>query len=78
MIYLFTTPSCPYCPKAKKLLEENAFRFESIDASKPVGLGMARRFEIQQVPSMLVTDKEGNKTQLFSGIDPIQNYIQSL
>ena len=77
MIYLFTTPSCPYCPQAKKLLEEKAYRFESIDASKPVGLSMAKRFQISQVPSLLITDSEGNKTRLHSGIESISFMLQN-
>lgn len=70
-MYLFTTPSCPYCPQAKKLLEESTYRFEAIDASKPVGFAMAKRFQIQQVPSLLITDPEGNKTRIHSGIESI-------
>jgi glutaredoxin len=77
-MYLFTTPSCPYCPQAKKLLEESTYRFEMIDASRPVGLTMAKRFQIAQVPSLLITDEEGNKARLHSGIESISLMLKNI
>lgn len=70
-MYLFTTQSCPYCPQAKKMLEESSYKFEVIDASKPTGFYMAKQFEIRQVPSLLITDAQGRMIRLHSGIDSI-------
>lgn len=78
MLYLFTTPSCPNCPQAKRLLESHSYRFESIDASKPTGLAMARQFEIAQVPSLLVTDAEGHMKAMYRGIEEIAHHIKGL
>ena len=32
-VKIYTTPTCPYCIKAKKFLEENKIPFENIDVS---------------------------------------------
>ncbi len=33
-IFVYTTPSCPYCVSAKKLLNEKKLAFEEIDVSR--------------------------------------------
>lgn len=78
MLYLFTTPSCPNCPQAKRLLDSHAYQFESIDASMPAGFAMAKHFKIFQVPSLLVTDPEGQMKFLYCGVDEISNHIKDL
>jgi len=32
-VTVYTTPTCPYCIKAKEFLKENKIKFESIDVS---------------------------------------------
>jgi len=34
-VTIYTTPSCPYCRRAKNLLTRKGFLFEEIDASDP-------------------------------------------
>ncbi len=34
-VTIYTTPSCPYCRRAKNLLTRKGFVFEEIDASDP-------------------------------------------
>lgn len=78
MIYLFTLPSCAYCPRAKQLLNEKTISYILMDASQPEGLTLARKFQISQVPSLLITDTDENKINLFSGIEEITSNIDSL
>lgn len=69
---LFTTPACPNCPGAKKLLEDMGIGFESVDASKPEGLEQAKKHGVNAVPSLIVVDDEGNKTEEAHGVDEIE------
>jgi glutaredoxin len=71
---LFTTPTCPKCPAAKKLLEQKGVKYELVDASKPDGLDKARKFQIVQVPALIVLEN-GNLISKASGIDEIEKEI---
>ena len=70
---LFTTPSCPNCPKAKELLNEKNVEYESIDASTPEGLEKAKELGIMQVPTLVTDDKK-----IISGIDQIENFLNGM
>jgi glutaredoxin len=72
---LFTTPICPRCPAAKKLLEEKKIKYELIDASKPHGLEMARKFQVAQVPTLIVL-KKGKVLAAAHNVDEIEKEIR--
>lgn len=71
---LFSTPMCPNCPAAKQLLEEKGVEFESVDASQPEGLDKARKYEIAQVPTLVVLEDDKLVSSAF-GIDAIKEEI---
>ncbi|MBW2992074.1 hypothetical protein KY345_02540, partial [Candidatus Woesearchaeota archaeon] len=65
---------CPNCPAAKNLLEEKKIEFELVDASVPEGLEKARKFNIAQVPTLVVL--EDNKVvKSVYGVDNIEKEI---
>jgi ribonucleoside-triphosphate reductase (formate) len=74
-LLLFTTPICPRCPAAKKLLEDRKVTYELIDASKPRGLDMARKFQIMQVPTLIILDGEKILAKAH-GVDEIEKHIK--
>jgi glutaredoxin len=73
-LLLFTTQICPKCPAAKKLLEDRKIKYELIDASEPKGLEMARKFQIMQVPTLVILDGETVVAKA-TGADEIEKNI---
>lgn len=71
MYLLFTTPSCPQCPRAKEFLENKAAEFAVIDASQPRGLELARKYQLRAVPSLVEVDNDGQATKSFFGTEEI-------
>lgn len=73
MYYFFSTPHCPNCPAAKKLLSQQSFGRDlcTIDASTPKGLDLAQRFGIQQVPALVITDKDDTVEQCYLGLNAL-------
>jgi ribonucleoside-triphosphate reductase len=71
---LFTTPVCPKCPAAKKLLEQKGVKYELIDASKPDGLDKARKYAVMQVPTLIILEGENVKAKA-NGIDEIEKKV---
>jgi ribonucleoside-triphosphate reductase (formate) len=76
MIYLVTTPSCPNCPAAKKLVEEKGIKVEYIDASVEEGLHFAREHGISSVPSLIIVS--GEETKKCIGTDETLSYLNQL
>jgi glutaredoxin len=73
-LLLFTTQICPKCPAAKKLLEDRKIKYELVDASEPHGLEMARKFQIMQVPTLVILDGETVVAKA-TGADEIEKNI---
>ncbi len=51
-LFLFTTPTCPNCQIAGRLLSEACIPYEVIDASREVEL--SRQYDIRQAPTLVV------------------------
>ena len=66
---------CPNCPAAKKLLEESGKEYELVDASRPEGLEKARKYNIAQVPTLVVLE-EGKVKASAHGPDAIKEEIE--
>ena len=71
---LFTTQSCPKCPAAKKLLEQKEVDYVLVDASSPEGFDEAKKFQISQVPTLVILEDD-NLLSKSSGIDEIEKEI---
>jgi len=76
MYYLFTTPSCPNCPRAKQLVQENNLEVELVDASTTEGLDMAKKYSIAQVPTLLELDDKEELVNKHSGIGEISTALE--
>jgi len=60
MMKLFTSPTCPYCPKAEKVVSKVAKGEDVLAINLPVntGKGMkeALKFGIRGVPALVIND----------------------
>lgn len=58
-VIVYSTPTCPYCIRAKKFLEDNSIAFENVDVSQDPGKAeeMVKKSGQMGVP---VLDIEGN------------------
>jgi ribonucleoside-triphosphate reductase (formate) len=68
-VMLFTTKSCPNCPKAKDELE-GLDNIEFIDAEE--NMDISREYGIRSVPTLVVKGEDG--TENFIGISDIQKF----
>ena len=59
-IEVFSTPTCPYCTKLKKWLDENRYDYESFDVSsdREAAKRMIERTGQKGVPQTFIGDDE--------------------
>jgi small redox-active disulfide protein 1 len=62
LIELFTSPTCPYCPRAKEVAERIVKRMSKVllierDVSQPENAEIARSYGIQGVPAMVINGR---------------------
>ena len=74
---LFTTSFCPKCPAAKKLLDSKEIKYELANALTPEGLEKAKKYEISQVPTLLVLE-DGKVVGKAHDIDEIEIEIKKI
>ena len=72
-VMLFTTKSCPNCPKAKDEMK-GVLDFEIIDAEE--NMDISRKYGIRSVPSVVVEEKGAYRT--YTGISNIIKYKKEL
>lgn len=58
-VYLFSSPTCPHCPPAKKVIEEiskerDDFIFKFIMLVTPSAQKMAQKFNVMSVPTFII------------------------
>ncbi|RME55442.1 hypothetical protein D6777_00550 [Candidatus Woesearchaeota archaeon] len=59
IVYLFTSPTCPHCPAAKKFIHEfrktrNDFVLKDLSTATPEGARMARKYDVMSVPTFII------------------------
>lgn len=61
VVKLFTSPTCPYCPKAAKVVEKVVSEEKVMAVELPVntdrGMQEALKFGIRAVPAIVVNDE---------------------
>lgn len=59
-IEVFTTPTCPYCTKVKKWLDENDYKYEehNVASDQEKAKKMIERTGKRGVPQTFIGDKE--------------------
>jgi hypothetical protein len=63
ILKVFTQPSCPKCPAAKKIVAqvEDKFKIEQYDIKTEDGLTEALEYDVMATPSMVIIDSSKNK-----------------
>jgi len=58
-VKIYTTPYCPYCVRAKRLLERKAVPFEEIDVANDdeARIALAERTGLRTVPQIFIGDE---------------------
>ncbi len=61
-IELFVSDFCPYCPTAKKVVQELCAKFkdvevEEVNTSKPDGIVKAAKYQIYAIPTVVINGK---------------------
>ncbi len=71
LVMLFTMPTCPHCPAARKALDAAGIRYQEINAREEKDL--ARSYGIVQAPTAVVI--EGGKVSKYAGGEAIEGFI---
>lgn len=58
-VYLFTSPTCPNCPPAKKFIEalskkRKDFDYEELNSFDNHAIKLAKEFEVRAVPTFII------------------------
>lgn len=83
LIELFTSPTCPHCPAAKRVTESVVKQMEGAllierDVSIPEHVEIAARYGIQGVPTIVVNSKykmvgvPGSEGELYSHLQGVK------
>lgn len=72
--YLFTTRTCPNCPRAIQALDKAQIAYEKVDAMDH--LDQAKKYKIMQAPTLVVTS--GDQYVTYTGVEAIKKYIEEI
>lgn len=73
VITVFSKPDCPFCKKAKMLLNENGLTFEALEVGKEVSLSTLKAVtNAETVPQVFIDGK------LIGGSEALEDYFNSL
>ncbi len=58
-VYLFTSPTCPHCPSAKKFIHEfrttrDDFELTEFSTATPEGQRKANKYDVMSVPTFII------------------------
>ena len=79
---VFTQPSCPKCPAAKKTVMqiEGKFRVEYYDIKTEDGLAEALSYDIMSTPSMVILDDKNHVVKDWLGqaptVDELSKFVK--
>ncbi|MFO7735886.1 MAG: ribonucleoside triphosphate reductase [bacterium] len=74
-LMLFTTKTCPSCPKAKDLIFSVHRDVKVIDAEENINL--SRKYGVRSVPTLVVKDTTGNSMKNFTGLSGIRRFSEN-
>jgi len=66
---LFTTPTCPNCPSVKSYLKNVSVPGEFVDASSREGFELAKKLNINSVPTVVFFKGTDEVSRVFSRVE---------
>jgi hypothetical protein len=73
---LFTTPTCPVCPKIKEYMQTVEIEGQHINAASPEGAEEAARYGLKSVPAVLFFDEKAELFTIARSINEIKRALQ--
>lgn len=67
---------CGPCRELEKLLKECNIEHESVNIDSMDGEGLSLKYNIKSLPTLLVTDDEGNLLRKLSGMVPKEKLVK--
>lgn len=67
---------CPNCPKVKDFMKTVSLKGELVDASTPLGLEQAQKFDVGSVPTVIFLEDDNVKSVAHS-VEEIKRVIQN-
>lgn len=72
-IVIYIKYGCPYCARAKKLLNQKGFQYKEIDVMKNPDLfnKIKSEYNVKTVPQIFIADEDGNHIYHIAGSDKL-------
>ncbi|QKX02008.1 glutaredoxin [Wolbachia endosymbiont of Dirofilaria (Dirofilaria) immitis] len=74
-VIIYVRQYCPFCEKAKELLDKKGVEYEEIDVLKNSDLfdDIKSKYNVKTVPQIFINDKNGNCMHHIAGCDELMN-----
>ena len=76
-ILKFKTPSCGQCMLVDARLRNAFLKFNDIDCTTTEGEAMAKQYNVMHVPTVIMTDGEGNIVNRYDTVPEIMKAIST-
>ncbi|WCR58066.1 glutaredoxin [Wolbachia endosymbiont of Ctenocephalides felis wCfeJ] len=72
-VVIYVKQYCPFCKRAKELLDKKGVEYEEIDVLKNSDLfnEIKSKYNVRTVPQIFITDEDGNYIQHIAGYDKL-------
>jgi|GEM_PF-548746 len=74
-VVIYVKQYCPFCKRAKELLDAKGVKYEEIDVLKSPDLfnDIKSKYNVRTVPQIFITDENGNYIHHIAGCDKLMN-----
>lgn len=74
-IIIYVKQYCPFCKKAKELLDEKGVKYEEIDVLQSSDLfnSIKSKYHVRTVPQIFITDENGDYVHHIAGCDKLMD-----
>ncbi|MDG7057405.1 MAG: glutaredoxin [Wolbachia endosymbiont of Penenirmus auritus] len=74
-VVIYVKQYCPFCKRAKELLDKKGVEYEEIDVLKSPDLfnDIKSKYNVRTVPQIFITDENGNYIHHIAGCDKLMD-----
>ncbi len=73
-VLLFTTPACPNCKIAQKILDQAKVQYSNVDATDE--LSLTKQYRVMSAPTLIIRESNGKLINHIPTLSQIQTYIK--